>query len=125
MKASKNDLPKTMESKELITREAEWGDMHVGYETYDKDSEWEPLHKGLPDDLCQCPHWGYLLKGRMKVKYKDHEEIVNAGEVYYMEPGHVPFMEAGTELMEFSPMAEYTETMEVINRNFDLMQTKK
>ena len=18
---------------------------------------------GLPDDVCQCPHWGYMLKG--------------------------------------------------------------
>src|SRR5207245_7421707 len=27
-----------------------------------------PLLKGLPDDRCQCPHWGFLFKGRIVVR---------------------------------------------------------
>ncbi len=30
-----------------------------------------PLLKGLEDDLCQSPHWGYLLEGEVTVTYKD------------------------------------------------------
>src|SRR6266571_4083310 len=46
-----------------------------------------PLLKGLPDDLCQCPHWGYLVKGRMTVHYLDHDEVIEAGDAFYLPPG--------------------------------------
>jgi hypothetical protein len=81
-----------------------------------------PLFKGLPDDRCQCPHWGYVLKGRMRIRYPDHEEIIEAGDAYYMVPGHLPFIEEDTEVVEFSPMGEYQKTMEVASRNMAGMQ---
>src|SRR5205814_1940573 len=31
-----------------------------------------PLLKGLPDDSCQCPHWGYVFAGQLTVRYPDH-----------------------------------------------------
>ncbi len=44
---------------------------------------------GLPDDRCQCPHWGYLVKGSFRVTYLDGpDEIVRAGEAYHLRPGH-------------------------------------
>ncbi len=125
MRGSKTDLPKTLEVSELVMREAEWGDMHVGYEVYNKTLDAKPLFKGLPDNRCQCPHFGYLLKGRMRVNYKDREEIVNAGDAYYMVPGHIPVLEAGTELIEFSPKGEFKKTMEVAERNFAAIQGSK
>jgi len=33
-----------------------------------------PLLHGLPGDSCQCPHWGYLLAGKITVSYADREE---------------------------------------------------
>lgn len=39
----------------------------------------------------------------MTVRYSDHEEIVQAGEAFYMPPGHVPAATAGTEFLQFSP----------------------
>lgn len=122
MRASKNDLPKTLESNEIVIQEAEWGNMHVGYETYNEFSDIGPLLKGLPDDRCQSPHWGYVIKGRMQIKYKDHEEVVNAGDAYYLAPGHIAVMEAGTEIIEFSPKAEYRKTMEMVERNLVSMK---
>ena len=76
-----------------------------------------PMFKGLPDDRCQCPHWGYLIKGRVRIKYRDHEEVINAGEVYYLPPGHTPVAEEDSEMVEFSPKSEYRKTMEVAIRN--------
>ncbi len=123
MRGSKEDLPATIESEEVVIQEAEWGDIHVGFETYNEDFDIAPLLKGLPDDMCQCPHWGYVLKGRMLVRYEeeDREEVVEAGEAYYLPPGHAPIMEAGTEIVEFSPKDEYKKTMEVAERNFAAM----
>ena len=32
-------------------------------------------------------------------------------------PGHIPVVEAGTEVVEFSPAAKYRQTMEVVASN--------
>lgn len=122
MRGSKEDVPATLESDELVLQEAEWSDIHVGFETYNEEFDLAPLLKGLPDDMCQCPHYGYVLKGRMRVKYVDREEVVNAGDAYYIEPGHTPIMDGGTEIVEFSPKDEYQKTLEVAERNFAAMQ---
>jgi hypothetical protein len=54
-----------------------------------KGSDFSPVLKGLPDDLCQCPHWGYVLKGTLHLRYKDgHEEIARVGDLWYTPPGH-------------------------------------
>ncbi len=100
-----------------VWHEAEWGEMRVGYETYLADFDDSDLLKGLPDDRCPCPHWGYLLSGRMTVHYCDHDEVVRAGDVYYMAPGHTMSAEAGTVLIEFSPSDKCGELMEVAERN--------
>lgn len=97
--------------------EAEWGEMRVGHETYAEDFDDAPLLRGLPDDQCQCPHWGYLVSGRMTVRYADHEEVIEGGELYYMAPGHTIAVDAGTELVEFSPSDEFRETVAVAERN--------
>lgn len=122
MRGSKEDVPVTLESGEVVIQEAEWENIHVGFETYNEEFDIAPLLKGLPDDMCQCPHYGYVLKGRMHVRYADREEVVNAGDAYYMEPGHSPILEAGTEIVEFSPKDEYQKTMEVAARNFEAVQ---
>ena len=105
-------------SEVAIWRQAEWGDMRVGFETYLSDFDDAELLKGLPDDRCQCPHWGYLLAGRMTVRYADHEEVVQAGELYYMAPGHTMSTEGGTVLIEFSPKEEFRKLTEIAEKNF-------
>lgn len=40
----------------------------------------------------------------------------------YAPPGHVPVIEAGTEVVDFSPSGEYEQTMEVVARNLAAMQ---
>jgi len=113
-----------LKSNEAIWRQYEWGDMRVGYETYLSDFEDTELLKGLPNNMCPCPHWGYLIAGRMTVRYADHEEVVKAGEVYYMAPGHTMAAEAGTVLIEFSPKEEFRKLTEMAEKNFAKMQKK-
>lgn len=117
MRGSIKDLPKTTDTSEMVLREADWGEMHVELDTIRKKLDLSPLLKGLPDGRCHCPHWGYVLKGRMSLKYKDHDEIVNAGDAYYLAPGHIAMFDAGTEIVEFSPKDRQKKTMEVIMRN--------
>jgi hypothetical protein len=61
----------------------------------------------LPGGHCPCPHWGYVLKGRIVVRYADGtEDVIEAGDAFSMRPGHVPAADAGTEFVMFSPAAE-------------------
>ena len=49
-----------------------------------------PLLKGLPDDRCPCPHWGYVLKGTVTFTFADRSETFETGESFYISPGHTP-----------------------------------
>jgi hypothetical protein len=123
MHATLHDLPVTIEDDGVVIREAEWGDLHIGHETFESAFDLGPLLKGLPNDMCQCPHWGYLIRGRVHVRYTDNsEEVLEAGSAYYLPPGHTLVIEAGSETIEFSPKAPYQQTMEVASRNFLALQ---
>ncbi len=84
-------------------------------------TDMRPLMAGMPDDLCQCPHWGYVLKGRIRIRHKDHEQIVTAGEIFYVEPGHVPFFEEDTQMIEFSPKEPWVEMTAMLGKNLSAL----
>src|SRR5690242_901705 len=89
----------------------------VGFEHFREDADATPLFKGLPDDRCQAPHWGYVIAGRVTFKYADRDEVYEAGDAYYAPPGHIPVVTAGTEVVEFSPTEAYRQTMAVAAEN--------
>jgi hypothetical protein len=89
----------------------------VGFETYTTDADLTPLFAGLPDDRCQCPHWGYVIKGKLVFKTANGDETFETGDAYYVGPGHTPILFAGTEVVEFSPTGELQDTLAVVERN--------
>ena len=93
------------------------GGYTVGFESYGGDADLEPMFRGLPDDRCQCAHWGYVLKGKIGFRYADREETYEEGDAYYAPPGHTPILYAGGEVVEFSPTQELNQTMEVVTKN--------
>ncbi len=117
MRGSKTDLPKTVDVEELTIWETDWGEMHVNITVCHRRLDITPLLKGLPDNKCQCPHWGMILKGRKVVRYGDHEEVLNGGDAYYMTPGHTTVTDAGTEWVEISPRDKLKATNEAVARN--------
>jgi hypothetical protein len=113
-----NDLPIAEDYGDgFRSRIAEWGGMIVSYETFPKGVDAAPLFKGLPDDMCQSPHWGHVLRGRVRIKRNDGDVVLKTGDVYYLEPGHVPVFEEDTEILEFSPKKEYQQTIDVVAKN--------
>ena len=38
-----------------------------------------PMLASLPGGHCSCPHWGYMLAGRMVVSYGDRDEVTRGG----------------------------------------------
>jgi hypothetical protein len=97
------------------------GGYTVGFETYTEDADLTPFFKDLPDDRCQCAHWGYVIKGRLTFKFADRDETYEAGDAYYAPPGHTPVLYAGTEVVEFSPTEELQHTLEAVTRNMEAM----
>ncbi len=119
MKASKNELTRSMETDELVSYEGVWGEMHVEYDEFKKRFDVTPFLKGLPNDRDPCPHWGIVVKGQITIKHDDKEEVAKAGEAYYFPPGHTGMAEAGTEVWEFSPNDRIQKTMAIIMRNLE------
>jgi hypothetical protein len=95
----------------------------VNFVSFAEDVDGTPLLKGLPDDRCQCPHWGYVIRGTLTVRFGDREEVYEAGDAFYAPPGHVPVgNEPDTEYVQFSPADELRKTSEVIMRNLEAVQ---
>ena len=119
-KASKETASESMSLEGYEGHHEELAGYTVAFETYTADADLAPLFAGLPDDLCQCTHLGYVLKGKVKFTFGDgHEEVYEAGEAYHAPPGHSPTLYAGTEVVEFSPTEELQQTIEVVSRNME------
>lgn len=95
------------------------GGWTVAFETYTQDADLSPYFAGLPDDRCQCEHLGYVIKGRVAFRSAAGEEVFEAGDAYYVGPGHTPILSSGTEVVEFSPSEELGRTLEVVTRNME------
>jgi hypothetical protein len=117
MNTNRDNMPIAFQAGAICSRMAQWGDMNAAFESFPTGTDTTPIFQGLPDNRCQCPHWGFLMKGRIRVKYADHEEVISAGAAYYLPAGHNVVVEESCELVEFSPAHEYQKTLEVAGRN--------
>ncbi|MEO8292414.1 MAG: cupin domain-containing protein [Actinomycetota bacterium] len=94
----------------------------IGFETIEEAADFTPMYRGLPDDLCQSHHWGYVIEGRMIMHRPEGDVVVDAGDAYYVAPGHTGESGLpGTRVVEFSPTAEYQQTMAVVAKNLEAM----
>jgi len=115
-KARKETAPVTVDSPAYSARAVELGNLTVAFETIRSEQDPRPAFKGLPDDRCPCPHWGIVVSGRMTLRYRDHDETFEAGDIFYAPPGHLP-VPGIRELITFSPTAQLKEVNAVIARN--------
>ena len=93
------------------------GGYSVCFESHTADADLAALFRGLPDDRCQLPRWGYVLQGTVGFRFPDREEIFTAGDAYYVAPGHTPVHYAGAEIVEFSPTDVLGQTIPVVLGN--------
>lgn len=96
----------TLADENVEVRTSDAGEMTVGFFRLKAGTDLSPALVGLPGDLCQCPHWGYMLKGRVMMKTADGDQVFEAGKPFYWGPGHAPVALEDSEYVDFSPTEE-------------------
>ncbi len=72
-----------------------------------------PLFEGLEGDRCQCPHWGFVLRGEVTTTdAAGRQETVKANDLFYWPAGHNVKVIADAELIMFSPQREHLHVID-------------
>lgn len=116
MRVAKDDVEVRMEIPGAVIRQRTgFGDvggfdMISGeYFTLSAGVDTTPLFQGLEGNLCQCPHWGFVLRGQITTTDADGEqETVNANDLFYWPAGHNVRVDEDAEIVMFSPQREHT-----------------
>jgi hypothetical protein len=111
---NRKDLPIALEAEGVEVRATEAGEFTAGWFSLAKGVDLGPALVGLPGDLCPCPHWGYMLKGRLRMRTADGDREYRAGEAFYWAPGHAPEALEDCEYVDFSPTRELSKVVEHI-----------
>src|SRR4051794_4328805 len=96
----------------------------VNFLTFRESVDATPLLHGLPGDRCNCPHWGNVLKGRLTYRLADREEVFEAGDAFYLPPGHIPVVDSGTEFVQFSPAEELRAVATTMAENMERLRAQ-
>ena len=91
--------------KEVTSMSGEYFTLSAGVDT-------TPLFQGLEGDLCQCPHWGFVIRGQLTTTDAiGVQETVKANDLFYWPPGHNVKVEADAEIIMFSPQHEHSQVI--------------
>ena len=127
MKIAKNNIEVKMEIPGAVVRQRTdfgdatgYGKISGEYFTLSKGVDTTPLFMGLEGNLCQCPHWGYVLSGQLTTTDANGlEESVCAEELFYWPAGHNIKVNEDAEIIMFSPQQQHTT---VINHMIEVLK---
>jgi hypothetical protein len=116
MRVAKDDVDVRMQIPGAVIRQrTEFGDVSGfgtisgEYFTLAAGVDTTPLFQGLPGNLCQCPHWGFVVRGQLTTTdAAGARETVNADDLFYWPPGHNVVVDADAEIVMFSPQREHS-----------------
>lgn len=109
----RHQVPVAIEADGVQLRKQAAGDMSVAFVSARKGIDLRPALKGLPQDLCQCPHWGYMISGTLRMHTADGHQDYTAGQAFYWAAGHAPEILEDAEYVDFSP----TEAFDAVIRH--------
>ncbi len=125
MRVSKEDVDVRMQIPGATIRQrTDFGDatglgkISGEYFTLSAGVDTTPLFQGLDGNMCQSPHWGFVLKGQLTTTdAAGTKETVNTNDLFYWPPGHNVKVDADAEIVMFSPQHEHSH---VINHMIEM-----
>jgi hypothetical protein len=120
MRIAKEDIGVKMEIPGVVIRQqTEFGDasglgkISGEYFSLSAGVDTTPLFQGLDGDLCQCPHWGFVLCGQLTTTDANGiQETVNENDLFYWPPGHNVKVNADAEIVMFSPQQQHSHVID-------------
>ena len=124
MRIAKDDVPVRIAVPGATARQkTEFGDatgygkISGEYFSFGAGTDITPLLHGLEGDLCQCPHWGYVIRGALTTTDQvGGTEAVREGDLFYWPPGHTVKAEVDADIVMFSPQREHSQVIDHILR---------
>jgi hypothetical protein len=120
MRIAKQDIPIRINAPGAVARQKTnfgdstgYGMISGEYFSLGTGTDISPLLQGLEGNLCQAPHWGYLLQGELTVTYADGaNETIHGGDLFYWPPGHTVKVGSDAEVVLFSPQHEHSRVID-------------
>lgn len=120
MRIAKNDVDVRMQVPGAVIRQRRdfgdasgYGKISGEYFTLAAGVDTAPLFQGLEGNLCQCPHWGYVLSGAITTTdASGRKETVADGDLFYWPPGHNVHVDRDAEIVMFSPQHEHSHVID-------------
>jgi hypothetical protein len=116
---SREDAPVVIAADGVEVRLLDQEGLSVGFVRLPAGADLRPATRGLPGDLCPCPHWGYMLEGRVRMHTAEGYQDFAAGEAFYWAPGHAPEALEDSAYVDFSPTDEFRRVIEHITGGAD------
>ena len=116
MKVAKENIEVKMEIPGAVIRQRkDFGDatglgkISGEYFSLSEGVDTTPLFMGLEGNLCQSPHWGYVLSGQITTTDSSGvQETVNTNDLFYWPAGHNVKVNKDAEIVMFSPQHEHS-----------------
>ena len=108
----REEVPVVIADGDLEVRVRPEDGLSVGWVRLPAGADLRPATKGLPGDLCPCPHWGYMIRGKVRMHTADGHQDFVAGEAFYWAAGHAPEALEDSEYVDFSPTDEFRKVLD-------------
>ncbi len=105
------EVPVSIKDDNVELRMVPTGEMTTSFIRLRQGTDLGPALKGLPGDMCPCPHWGYMIAGRLMMRTARGDEVYEAGQAFYWPPGHVPVALEDCEYVDYSPAEAYARVI--------------
>ena len=128
MRISKGDVPVRINAPGAVARQQTnfgdatgYGKISGEYFSLGAGADIKPLLEGLEGNLCQAPHWGYVLQGELDVTYADGKhEVIKGSDLFYWPPGHTVKVTQDAEVILFSPQDEHSVVIDHMKNKMGL-----
>jgi hypothetical protein len=98
---------------EMVTETLEMGEMVLTRHRIPRGFDSAPHYRGLPDDMCPCEHWVYLVSGELSYRFAGGGTLaVKAGDAAHVRGGHLADALADSVLIELTRAEDHRRKAE-------------